>query len=507
MAKRTVNNKRIAKNTIYLYIRMLLVMGVSLYTVRAILDILGEVDYGIYNVVGGVVTMFTFMNRTLSTSSQRYFSVALAKEDKQDLKRVFSLNLTAFTLLGIIVFVLLETIGLWFVNNKMTIPPERMLAANVVYQLSILSFLFHIVSVPYMALVIAHEKMSVFAYIGILEALGRLAIVFILLPLPYDKLIVYGILVLLLSFTTSVTYVIYCLRHYPESKYYWYWNTAEVKELFGFSGWHFLGTFSTSCRSEGINILLNMFFNPVVNAARAIAFQVMTHIMLLSSNFFTAIKPQVYKSYAKQEMEELFKLLMRSTIICAFLVSIIVYPLLADTGFVLGLWLKEVPDYAILFTQLALINGLIDATDGPLVSAALATGKIRKYMLTISLIILANLPISYVALKLGCEPTTTMVISIAISYFAMFVRAWILKGLMGFPFKQYSVLIAKLTVVSVVLLLGVKNTIFNQVDNIMTFVLVSIVIWIIIILLYIAVIDRDDRQYIVSFVEKKLKKK
>ena len=415
------------------------------------------------------------------------------------------MNITSFLILGLLITFLLETVGLWFVNTQMTIPQERMLAANVVYQLSIISFLFHIVSVPYMALVIAHERMNIFAYIGVAEALGRLAIVFILLPMPYDKLIVYGILVLLLSFATSVSYVIYCWRNYPESKYYWYWNTVEVKELFGFSGWHFMGTFSTTCRSQGINILLNMFFNPVVNAARAIAFQVMTHIMLLSSNFFTAIKPQVYKAYAKQEMEEMFRLLMRSTIICAFLVSVVIYPLLADTGFILGLWLKEVPDYAVLFTQLALINGLIDATDGPLVSAALATGKIRKYMLTISLLILANLPISYVALKFGCEPTATMLISILISYLSMFVRAWILKGLMGFPFIQYSVLIAKLTVISVVLMLGVKYTVFDQVDSLMSFVLVSILLWIIMTILYASIIDRGDRKFIIRFVEKKLK--
>lgn len=502
----SVNNKRIAKNTFYLYLRMLFVMGISLYTVRAILDILGVVDYGIYNVVGGVVTMFAFMNSTLSTSSQRYFSIELAHGDKDRLNKWFCLNITSFLVLGLLITFLLETVGLWFVNTQMTIPQERMLAANVVYQLSVISFLISIVSVPYMALVIAHERMNIFAYIGVAEAFGRLAIVFILLPLPYDKLIVYGILVLLLSFATTIAYIIYCWRHYSESNYYWYWNTTEVKELFGFSGWHFMGTFSTTCRSQGINILLNMFFNPVVNASRAIAFQVMTHIMLLSSNFFTAIKPQVYKAYAKQEMEEMFRLLMRSTVICAFLVSVVVYPLLADTGFILGLWLKEVPEFAVLFTQLALINGLIDATGAPLISAALATGKIRKYMLIVSLLIWANLPISYIALKFGCEPTATMFISIVISYISMFVRAWLLKGLMGFPFMQYSVLIAKLTVVSVVLILGIKYTIFDQIDSIITFILSSILLWIIMTLLYISIIDRGDRQFIIHFVEKKLKR-
>lgn len=289
----SVNNKRIAKNTIYLYLRMLFVMAVGLYTVRAILDILGVVNYGLYNVVGGVVTMFAFMNRSLSTSSQRYFSIELARGDKEKLSKWFCLNITSFLGIGLIIALFLETVGLWFVNTQMTIPKERLTAANVVYQLSIISFLFHIVSIPYLALVVAHEKMNVFAYVGILEALGRLVIVFILTLLTFDKLIIYGILILLLSVGTSMSYIIYCWRHYPESAYQWYWETKEVKELLGFSGWHFMGTFSTSCRSQGINILLNLFFNPAVNAARAVAFQVSMHILQLSTNFFTAIKPVV----------------------------------------------------------------------------------------------------------------------------------------------------------------------------------------------------------------------
>lgn len=191
----SVNNKRIAKNTIYLYLRMLFVMAVGLYTVRAILDILGVVDYGLYNVVGGVVTMFAFMNRTLSTSSQRYFSIELARGDKERLNKWFCLNITSFLGIGLIIALFLETVGLWFVNTQMTIPVERLMAANVVFQLSIISFLFHTVSVPYLALVIAHEKMNVFAYVGIIEALGRLVIVFLLMMLTYDKLIIYGILI------------------------------------------------------------------------------------------------------------------------------------------------------------------------------------------------------------------------------------------------------------------------------------------------------------------------
>ena len=407
-------------------------------------------------------------------------------------------------MLGLIITFILETIGIWFLNTQMTIPAERMMAANVVYQLSIISFLFHIVSVPFLALIVAHEKMNVFAYVGIFDALGRLAIVFILMWLTYDKLILYGILILLLSICVAMSYVIYCWKHYSESSYHWYWKTEEVKELFGFSGWHFLGTFSTTCRSQGINILLNMFFNPAVNAARAVAFQVNGAIMQLSTNFFTAIKPQIYKSYAKQEYQELFKLMMRATIICAFLISVVAFPILADTPFILGLWLKQVPDYAVVFTQLALINGLIDGADGPLVAAALATGKIRKYMLIVTTLILANIPISFVALELGCEPTITMVISICISMISLIVRGGLLKQMIGFPFKQYLVLMLKLTLVTIIMFLGIKFTIYNQVNNIGMFVLLGVVLSIVLTLLYACIIDKSDRSFILHFAKKKL---
>lgn len=507
MSDTSVNNKRIAKNTLYLYLRMLVVMGISLYTVRAILDILGVVDYGIYNVVGGVVTMFAFMNRTLSTSSQRYFSIELARGDMEQLNKWVCLNISSFSILGLAIVFLLETIGLWFLNSQMTIPNERLLAANVVYQLSIISFLFQIFSVPYLALVIAHEKMNVFAYVGILEALGRLVIVFILTLLTFDKLIIYGILILLLSVGTSMSYIIYCWHHYPESAYRWYWNTKEVKELLGFSGWHFLGTFSTSCRSQGINILLNMFFNPAVNAARAVAFQVNAHILQLSSNFFTAIKPQIYKSYAKKEYEDLFRLMMRASIISAFLISIIAFPIIANTNYILGLWLKEVPDYTALFTQLALINGLIDASDAPLIAAALATGKIKKYMLIVSNIMLANVPLSYLALKLGGDPTITLYISITISCISVFVRAYLLKGMINFPWIKYLFLMAKLFLVTLAVLVAIYMIPQEYKNHLFGFFYTSAVIILCTVLLYGMVVDKNDRQYVYVSIKNSFFKK
>ena len=506
MSESTVNNKRIAKNTIYLYLRMLFVLLVGLYTVRAILDILGEVDYGLYNVVGGVVTMFAFMNRTLSTSSQRYFSIELARGDKDRLCRWFSLNITTFLMLGLVITFFLETVGLWFLNTQMTIPSERMMAANVVYQLSIISFLFHIVSVPYLGLIIAHEKMHVFAYVGILEAIGRLVIVFILTMLTYDKLIIYGILILLLSLSVSMSYMIYCWRHYPESSYRWYWNTAEAKELLGFSGWHFLGTFSTSFRGQGINILLNMFFNPAVNAARAVAFQVNSHIMQLSTNFFTAIKPQIYKSYAKGEFDELFKLIMRGTIISTFLISIIAFPFYSCTSYLLGLWLKEVPAYTVIFTKLALINGLIDCVNGPLIATSLATGRIRNFMIIVSLVIVANVPISYIALLFGADPAVTMIISIIISYINVLIMAYLLNVMIGFPWVSFVILIFKITFISLLMLMGIQLFSYNY-TSLGSICVLVIIQEIILVFLYGMVLSPADRQYMVHILKHKIRNK
>ena len=483
---------------------MLLVMAIGLYTVRAILDILGVVDYGIYNVVGGVVTMFAFMNRTLSTSSQRYFSVALAKNDHEDLKRVFSLNLTVFSLLGIIAVVLLESVGLWFVNTKMTIPSDRLFAANVVYQLSILAMLLHIIVIPYMALVIAHEKMHVFALIGVIESVLKLAIVFLLAVSPIDKLIFYGILILTLAISTSSVYIVYCLKHYPESHYRWYWNKKEALELLGFSGWHFLGTFSVTCRSQGINILLNLFFNPAINAARALAYQVYGAVHQLVTNFFTAVKPQIYKSYASGQHDEMFKLVMRSSLFSMYLISILIFPLIASTEFVLELWLKEVPEYTVVFVQLVLLNGLIDSVDAPLSATALATGKIRKYEIAVSSVILANIPISYVALKMGCDPEVTMFISIALSCIDVFVRTLMLKGMMNFPMKKYMYLFAKVLVVSVILTIICKYMLIDAVSNIWQVVLVSIVIILIQTILYALIIDKTDRIAVVNLIKSKI---
>lgn len=279
------NNKRIAKNTLFLYVRMLLIMGVNLYTVRAVLNLLGVVDYGIYNVVGGVVTLFSFISGTLTTSSQRYFSIELARENIKALQKIFCLNVTVFAIIILGIIILAETVGLWFVNVQMTIPENRLLAANIVYQFSILAFGFQMFSIPYNALIVAHEKMGAFAYIGIIEVILKLVVVFTLTITGSDKLILYGILMSLMALLITNIYRVYCRTHFVESKFFFYWNRTEATELMSFSGWHFLGTMAVVVRGQGINLLINLFFNPAINAARAIAFQIDAAVGQLSNNF------------------------------------------------------------------------------------------------------------------------------------------------------------------------------------------------------------------------------
>ena len=504
MKDSAVNNRRIVKNTSFLYIRMLVVMAVRLFTVRVTLDLLGAENYGIYNVVGGVVAMLSFVESTLTTSSQRYFSIELAKGDYKRLGQWMSINITAFSLLILCAVVLAETVGMWFVNTQMTIPAGRMTAANVVYQFSILAFCVKFFSIPYNALIVAHEKMSAFAYISIVEALLSLAVVYLLSLATWDRLIVYSILTFLVSLCIASAYVIYDRRHFAESQFRFYWNLKDIKELLGFSGWHFYGTLAMAVRSHGINILLNLFFNPVVNAARAVAFQIYHAVSHFSGNFFTAVKPQIYKSYAAGELESMQQLVLRSTVMSSLLTSILVFPILANTPYLLGVWLKEVPDYTVIFTQLVLVNGLIDCTNGPTIAAALAMGKIRRYQLIVGTLIMLNLPLSYTALLLGAEPQTTMMISITLSIVTALIRAWLLRSMLGFSFMRYLLMFARLIIASLLITFIIYVTVYNRADSLLTFVVFSALAALLVVVIYLIVaFSRSDVKAIVKLIKRK----
>lgn len=502
------NNKRIAKNTMMLYIRMILVMGITLFTSRIILDALGEENYGIYNVVGGVVAMFGFFSSTLASSCQRYFSYYIGKNDREELSNIFRLNMSVFLLLALIILLIAETLGLWFINAKLNIEESRIFAMNCVYQCSLLSFFFSIVLVPYNALIISYEKMSAFAYISIVEVMLKLLLAILLTYLLYDKLILYAVMMLFCQAVITLYYYIYCRRNIQESQYTFYWEKNKFKEILSYSGWHLIGALSVIVKNQGVNILINTFYNPIVNAGRAIAFQVTTATDSLSNNFFVAAKPQIYKYYAQRNYKELHNLILRSSKVCFLLILIIAVPLLINTNAVLSLWLKNVPSYAELFTQLALINVIIDSMNGPAIASALATANIKKFEIITGTLMILNLPVSYIVLRLGAIPEMTIVVSIIISLITIVVRAFILKELIHLSVMEY---IQKtfLPLIFVSILSGIFSyfisTLFG--DNLYDIIVTSVIsVCLILILFYLVCLSKSEKVVIRNYVVKKIKK-
>ena len=431
------NNKRIAKNTLLLYFRMLFLMVVSLYTSRVILNALGVEDFGIYNVVGGVVAMFSVISGSLSAAISRFITYELGKEDKSKLNKIFSASVTIQLLLSLIIVVLIESVGVWFLNAKMTIPVDRLTAANWVLQFSIITFVINLISVPYNAAIIAHEKMSAFAYISILEAVGKLAIAFLIMWSPIDKLIYYAILMCTVAVIVRLTYGHYCKKHFVECTYHFHWDKDILKHMFGFAGWNFIGASSVVLRDQGGNIILNIFFEPTVNAARGIANQVNTAITGFVQNFMTALNPQITKSYASGDKEYMMTLMFQGARLSFYMLLLLSLPVLIHTHYILVIWLKLVPAHAVLFVRLILIFALCESISNPLITAMLATGKIRNYQIVVGGLQLLNLPLSYLCLKLGSMPECILIVAIIISLACLFARLYMLRGMIGLSSISY----------------------------------------------------------------------
>lgn len=416
---------------------MLFIMGVSLYTSRIVLGTLGIEDYGIYNVVGGIITMFTFINNAMVSSTQRYLNFELAKENKLKLRSVFNTSLQIHVLLALIILLLGETIGLWFLLHKLIIPEGRMIAALYVYQCSIVSCTISILSTPYNADIIAHENMSAFAYISILEVSLKLVIVFILYLLPYDKLIVYGLLGLMVQLIIRFIYSNYCHRHFEESHFKLEIDIALFREMSGFAGWSFCGNLASILYTQGLNMMLNIFFGPVVNAARGIAVQVQTAVQQFVGGFQTAINPQITKNYASGNLEQMHSLLFRSARFSFLLLFFLSLPVFLETHFILTIWLSRFPDNTIVFTRLMICISMLFALANPLMIANQATGNIRVYQLVVGGLLLLILPISYVLLMLGAPPYSVFFIHLLIESIAQLARMLMLKKLIKLSVKAY----------------------------------------------------------------------
>ena len=433
------NNKRILKNTILLYFRMFFMMIVSLYTSRVILKTLGVVDFGIYNVVGGVVSMMGIVNGAMSVATQRYLTYEIGHGDQVRLKQVFCMCLNIYLLLAAIYLVLSETVGLWFLNTQLVIPSDRMFATNWVFQLSLFTSVVSLLTNPFNAIIISHEKMGVYAYISIFEALFKLAIAYAIVVIPYDKLVSYGFLHMFLQVAVCFGYIIYCNRNYDESRYKFYWEKPLFKSLLSYTGWNLFGAMAALAKGQGLNMLLNMFFSPAVNAARGIAYQVNSTVCQFFNNFYTAVRPQITKYYAQDDLTSMFNLVFRSSKLSFFLILVISLPIVVEAPFIIQLWLGQLPDYVVPFMRLIIILTAVDAMATPLMTTAHATGKIALYQFVVGTMTIMNIPVSYVFLKMGFGPVVVFQVSMCISVINLFLRLWIVKRLVNFPVRDYIV--------------------------------------------------------------------
>ena len=446
------NNKRIAKNTIFLYIRMFLMMAVTLYTSRIILQTLGVEDFGIYNVVAGIVVLFSFLNNAMAIASQRFLSFALGEKDDAKVRRVFSMSLTSHVAIACIVLVFAETLGLWILG-KMNFPLERLSAVGWVYQIAIFTCLTQILRVPYNASIIACERMSFYAWISIIEVVLRLAIVFLLVAYKGDKLVFYSFLLLAVTLFVNVIYKMYCNRAFAFSNYSFFWDISLLKKFISFSGWSLAGSLANVGAQQGLNMILNIFCGVLVNAAVGISNQVMAAVGQFLGNFQTAFNPQLVKSYATGEKAYFMSLIFKSSKFSYYLMLLISLPALINCDFFLNVWLGDVPKYAVEFSQLMIIFLLFDAISGPLWISVQATGKIRNYQILMAVLILLNLPLSFMILFLGYSPVYVFVGRVLINVITLAARMIYLRSLIQLPVKTFFYKV--LVVISVVTLLAV----------------------------------------------------
>jgi len=477
MGNSILNSRKLAKNTILLYIRFIFTMLVSLYTSRVILKYLGVEDYGIYNVVGGVVAMFQIVSSSLSSSVSRHLTFELGKGNSERLSKMFVMSINIQLLLIVVLFLLLEPLGFWFIGQKLVIPESRLFAAYCVFQFSMITFAINLLGVPYIASIISHERMKAFAYIGILDVCLKLIIVYLLVISPIDKLIFYGFFHLLVALIICMICGIYCKNRFAECTYYYCFDKEILKIMFGFATWNFLGCTATLLKNQGLNILLNIFFGPVVNAARAISTQVNSAVNGFVSNFMTALTPQITKAYAQDDNDYLLNCIYKGSKFSFFLLYFLSLPLLIETEEILKLWLVDVPDSTVGFVRYILIFSLADTLSRTTINANNATGNIKKYQITIGTFNLLILPFAYFVIKLGCRPETTELISVVFTLISLFPRIYFVKKNIPITYLDFifKVILPVLFVscMGLILPLIIKKNIAYSVINLIFIVCVS----------------------------------
>ena len=431
------NSSRIAKNTIFLYVRMGISMIVSLYTSRVVLNALGVEDFGIWGVVGGLVSMFLFLNNALSSSTSRFLTYSLGKGDKKELKDVFNVSLIVHLCVVVIIVLLAESIGLWFLNHKMVIPEDKMFASHVVFHFSVIISAISIILVPFNSLIIAHEKMSVFAYLTISDTIFKLLIAWLLLVFSSNRLIYYAIMMFVVSFVNASFYFFYWKVKFKEIKLGIVRNVDLYKSLTTFTSWSLFGNLAYVGYTQGLNLLLNIFFGPVVNAARSISSQIEQTVRSFTLNFQTAINPQIIKSYAQKDFTNMHNLVFASSKFSFFLLLILSMPVMFETEQILTIWLKNVPEYTSSFVRIMLVIMMMETMSNSIMTSATATGNIKLYHSVVGTILLLIVPISYCVLKLGALPLSVFYVYLVIEIFACIARILIVRPMIRLSIKEY----------------------------------------------------------------------
>lgn len=426
MSQTSDNNKRIAKNTFYLYFRMLFQLIIGLLTARFVLQALGIVDYGIYGVVGGVVSMFSFINGSMSSATMRFLTYELGKRNNPiRLRQVFSTALIIHFCIAIVLAILAETIGLWYVLNQLVYPPERLTAVLWLYHFSVLTTMIAIVSIPYNAAIISHEKMKAFAYISIYETICQVFVILLVVNINTDKLVLYGFMLMIIQISIRFIYGIYCKRHFAEVSGKYYFDRPLFKKMLSFALWIVNGSIAFMAYTQGLNLLLNFFFGPTVNAARAIATTVQAKVMGFCTNFQMAVNPQITKNYAIGNLDYMHKLICNASKYSLLLIFFLSYPLILECPYILRIWLGTVPDETVIFVRLTLIIGIIDALRVPMNTSAHATDRIKKYQLFEGTTLLLIVPISYYFLRLGYPPVTAFIVQLTVFIVVQCIRVFI----------------------------------------------------------------------------------
>lgn len=507
MSNTSDNNKRIAKNTFYLYIRMIVSLLIGLYVSRVILNALGVEDYGIYNIVGGFVSMLAIFTTSITGAANRFITFELGKKDTIKLKKTFSTIVTLLILMAIAIFMVGEVIGQLFIDKILVIPPQRVDSAIFVFHLSLLAFGINLISVPYTALVTAHERMNFFAVVSIFESVVKLLIVYLLYISPFDRLKSYAALLVAVGLIFRIIYGIYCKRNFPESHFQFKIDHEVFKNVFSYSFWVTIGGSSGILKEQGVNVIINMFFGVAMNAARGISMQVSSAINQFSNNIGIAINPQITKSYAAGDLQRSINLTIILVKAQGIMLLIISLPLILEMDYVLRLWLGNVPYYAVTFAQWALILSYARTLENTHGALYLATGKVRNLQIIGGGLILLNLPLSYIFLSWGYEPVITMVIGTILEVITMFIAFVYLGKIVSFPirrlFSEALLPLAITIILSILPPLAVKFQI--QEDNFNKLVAVTLVsILSTTLFSYMIVLNKKEKNFIVKTIKNKL---